>query len=430
MVPLDSAAPVVSSGRHRWGNLTAWQRAVRVSAVLVAVATLVELAAGLTTDVPQAAPIWRQWIAAAADAIHPDWLGPAVYWVVLAFSLGVLLYDALARRLGSENRIAVSLDALAARPPTTASSVQEVRNEAHATDAPASDAAAAALADQQALIVFRTYYSFLRRAVSTAVTFVQYGICSRPISGDGSLETAQLAVAELTKEIYLPLIRTALSEVGKQLRFTSEPSTEDEFQAIQWSVRGLTRQYIALLRSVKPMGELLLGPGSTALAPGYALLYKQHQRLADEARRHRERTDWGGVVAPSQIDHMLEPAHRDLDDSIEGMSARELQQHAMHGLSEEFVGRMWSAWITIGEVERNGGRLFVTGKVSSGVEVCAYMEEGDIGAGTASHVAAGIRLVVYGKIKDTGGRVVLSPAWVRAWPSPPHEAGAPSAETA
>lgn len=58
----------------------------------------IEVAAGLTTDLPEAAPRWLHWLAAASEAVRPDWLGPAVYWAVLLSCTAIVLYGVINSR--------------------------------------------------------------------------------------------------------------------------------------------------------------------------------------------------------------------------------------------------------------------------------------------------------------------------------------------
>lgn len=233
----------------------------------------------------------------------------------------------------------------------------------------------------------------------------------------------RLARAADLSTIFVLLGGGALLAWGAVLRdLASSSSSTTSPRELVASAEALARDYLALVKCLRSINDAAYGDDYALIrAPGYALLWKYHQRLVDEARRHRDRLDWGAAVpTAADLDNCLTESLYPWHWFAEGLTAREVHRYAADGFTIDLVGRAWMANFHIKSVRisDDGKRLLLAGKVTSGSVVRAEAdrlrsqdEEPQLKPGVAINVTGMIHSI-------EANTIMLSPARVHSWETP------------
>lgn len=393
---------------------------VAVGATLGAVAAIVQLA-----ESQKVVPGALAWVAPLGAALFP-WIGPTVFWVVLLSCVGILLYDALASRLERVDGLRRELSA-------ARDSAKPQAQDREQKDAPESAAAitlrlpADRPVDRESFIQLRAYFSFCRPALTIALNFLDAGICAKA-RGDNAA-----AVADLMRRLVVNKAGYSPRNLTTNIEQRLTPPTQKDFTAILSQLSTMMHtSYFEILACIRQAADVIIEKDSVVFQPGYALLFKYHTRLVNEARRYGSRPDWGSIVPrAAALESLLDPPRYSIDSIPYGMSATEIHKHVESGFDDEFIGREWAAEITLDRISQRpqGGELLLDGHLASGSVVSALIKR--ISSIDAAQLREGRKATVMGAIKSVESTgIVLDPAGVERWETPVEEkADAPSLQS-
>jgi hypothetical protein len=253
---------------------------LRIAAVIGGFLALVNTLAGLTTELPTAAPKWLQWLSALAEALSIPWLGPAAYWATLVVCTGIC---ALALGLRWTDRGRIGLAAATPAAPSPAGPPQQGSIDA-----------------LNALkLVFGSFAPAFWEAISYLRDLCDAGLQS--VNGD-----RQIAGSLVNSQIVNPADADHQA-LGRQIADTKRAWTIETQRELVASFRSAAVQYASVLGWLMRFGSIS-DPGLYA-AERYKTVYDLHLKVKQAADLVVHRDDIRpAIIAITQISNLVAPA--------------------------------------------------------------------------------------------------------------------------